>query len=121
MTVWASLRARPSTWIDDVAAGLTLLGTMLRRSHRIELVEQADGSFLVVDMSKEAAERADGPSLRIDESGIADPISPQTSSLLARSTVESCSRRRTSSSGRSSCPRVRASFSMASSALKSIV
>jgi general secretion pathway protein L len=85
VTVWASLRARLSTWIDDVAAGLTLLGTMLRRSHRIELVEQADGSFLVVDMSKEAAERADGPSLRIDESGIADP---QTRSLLARSTVE---------------------------------
>jgi general secretion pathway protein L len=88
VTVWASLRARLSTWIDDVAAGLTLLGTMLRRSHRIELVEQADGSFLVVDMSKEAAERADGLSLRIDESGIADPISPQTRSLLARSTVD---------------------------------
>ena len=88
MTVWASLRAPLSTWIDDVAVGLTLLGTMLRRSHRIELVEQADGSFLVVDMSKQAAERADGPSFRIDESGIADPISPQTRSLLARSTVD---------------------------------
>ena len=88
MTVWASLRTRLSTWIDDVAAGLTLLGTMLRRSRRIELVEQADGSFLVVDMSKQAAERADGPSLRIDESGMADPISPQTRSLLAQSSVD---------------------------------
>jgi general secretion pathway protein L len=88
VTVWTSFRSRLSTWIDDVAAGLTLLGTMLRRSHRIELVEQADGSFLVVDMSKQAAERADGPSLRIDESGIADPISPQTRSLLARSSVD---------------------------------
>ena len=88
MTVWTSLRTRLSTWIDDVAAGLTLLGTMLRRSHRIELVEQADGSFLVVDMSRQAAERADGRSLRIDESGIADPISPQTRSLLARSAVD---------------------------------
>ena len=39
-------------------------------------------------MSKQPAERADGPSLRIDESGIADPISPQTRSLLARSTVD---------------------------------
>ena len=88
MTVWASLRPRLSTWIDDVAAGLTLLGTMLRRSHRVELVEQADGSFLVADMSKQPAERADGPSLRIDESGIAGPISPQTRSLLARSTID---------------------------------
>ena len=88
MTVWASLRSRVSTWIDDVAAGLTLLSAMLRRSHRIELVEQADGSFLVVDRSKQGAERADGPSLRIDESGIADPISPQTQSLLARSSVD---------------------------------
>ena len=55
MTVWASLRTRLSTWIDDVAAGLTLLGAMLRRGRRIELVEQADGSFLVVDMSKKAS------------------------------------------------------------------
>ena len=88
MTVWASLRTRVSTWMDDVAAGLALLGAMLRRSRRIELVEQADGSFLVVDTSKPAAERADGPSLRVDESGIADPISPQTRSLLARSSVD---------------------------------
>ena len=41
-----------------------------------------------MDMSKQAAERADGPSLRLDESGIADPISPQTRSLLARSSVD---------------------------------
>jgi general secretion pathway protein L len=88
VTVWASLRTRLSTWIDDVAAGLTLLGAMLRRSHRIELVEQADGSFLIVDINKQAAERADGPSLRIDESGIADPVSPQTRLLLARSSVD---------------------------------
>ena len=88
MSVWASLRTRVSTWIDDVAVGLTLLRVMLRRSHRIELVEQADGSFLVVDMSKPAADRADGPSLRIDESGIADPMSPQMRSLLARSSID---------------------------------
>jgi general secretion pathway protein L len=88
VTVWASLRTRASTWIDDVATGLTRLAAMLRRSRRIELVEQADGSFLVVDMSKQAAERGDGPSLRIDESGIADPISPQTRSLLVRSSVD---------------------------------
>jgi general secretion pathway protein L len=87
VTVWPSLRTRAWTWIDDVAAGLALLGAMLRRGHRIELVEQADGSFLVVNMSKQAVERGDSPSLRIDESGIADQISPQTRSLLARSSV----------------------------------
>jgi general secretion pathway protein L len=88
VTVRASLRAHALTWIDDVAAGLALIGAMLRRSRRIELVEQADGSFLVEDMSKQTAERSDGPSLRIDESGIADQISPQTRSLLARSSVD---------------------------------
>jgi general secretion pathway protein L len=88
VTVWASLGARLSSWIGDVAAGLTLLEAMLRRNHSVELVEQADGSFLVVDMSKQTAEGAGGPSLRIDESGFADPISPQTRSLLARSTVD---------------------------------
>jgi general secretion pathway protein L len=88
VTVWVLLRTRVSTWIDDVAAGLVLLGAMLRHSHRIELVEQADGSFLVVDASKQAAERVDGVSLRIDESGIADPISRQTRSLLERSSVD---------------------------------
>jgi general secretion pathway protein L len=88
MTVWPSLRARAQTWIEDVATGLTLLGAMLRRTHRVELAEQADGSFLVVDMNKPPAERADGPSLRIDESGIADPISPHTRSLLARSSID---------------------------------
>ena len=88
MTLLVSLRARGSAWIDDVAAGLARLGAMLRRSRRIELVEQADGSFLVVDTSKPAAERADAPSLRVDESGFADPISPQTLSLLARTSVE---------------------------------
>jgi general secretion pathway protein L len=88
VTVWASLRTRLSTWIDDAAVGLSLLGTLLRRSHRIELVEQADGSFLVLDMSKQALERAHVTSLRIDESGMADPISPRTRSLLAQSTVE---------------------------------
>jgi general secretion pathway protein L len=88
MTVWASLRARASTWIDDVAAGLTSLGAMLRRTHRVELVEQGDGSFLVADRSKPTATGADAPSLRIDESGITDPISPRAQSLLARSSVD---------------------------------
>jgi hypothetical protein len=41
-----------------------------------------------VDPSKQAPERGDGPSLRIDESGFADPISAGTRSLLARSTVD---------------------------------
>ena len=88
MTVWVSLRTRVSTWIDDVAVGLTRLGAMVRRSRRIELVEQVDGSFLVVDVSKQAAGRAEGPSLRIDESEMADPISLKAQLLLARSSVD---------------------------------
>jgi general secretion pathway protein L len=88
VTIWVSLRTYVSTWLDDVAAGLTRLGAMVRRSRRIELVEQADGSFLVVDVSKQPAEGAEGPSLRIDESGMADPISPDTRSLLTRSSVD---------------------------------
>jgi len=88
VTILASLRTRGSTWIDDVAAGVARLSAMLRRSRRIELVEQADGSFLVVDASKPAAERGDEPSLRVEESGFADPIAPQTLSLLARTSVE---------------------------------
>jgi general secretion pathway protein L len=88
VTIWASLRTRAWTWIGDVAAGLALLGAMLRRARRVELVEQPDGSFLVLDMSKQEIERGDSPSLRIDESGIADQISPQTRSLLARSSVD---------------------------------
>ena len=88
MTVWASFTTRVSTWIDDVAAGLALLGAMLRHSRRIELVEQADGSFLVVDTSEQMADNTARPSLRIDEDGIADPISPQTRSMLAGSSVD---------------------------------
>jgi general secretion pathway protein L len=88
MTVWASLRTRVATWIDDVAMGLALLRVLLRRRHRIELAEQADGSFRVVDFHQQPAERADGPSLRIDESGFADPISSHTWSLLARSSID---------------------------------
>ena len=88
MTIWTSLRTRASTWIDDVATGLTLLRAMLRRSRRIELVEQVDGSFRIVDMNKQPAQRANGPSLRIDESGMADPISSATRSLLARSSID---------------------------------
>ena len=51
-------------------------------------MEQLDGSFLVVDATKKATERGSGPSLRIDETGIANEVSPQTRSLLARSSVE---------------------------------
>src|SRR5689334_15783172 len=61
---------------------------MLRRSHPIELVERADGSFLVMDMRKKEAERGDGPSLRIDEGGFADPVSPAMRAALARSSVD---------------------------------
>ena len=88
MNDWASLRSRASAWIEDAAAGFARLGAMLRGSRTIELIEQADGSFLVVDASKQAAEHSDEALLRVDESGFADPISPRARSLLARSSVD---------------------------------
>jgi general secretion pathway protein L len=88
VTLWASLLARASAWIDDVAAGFTRLCATLRRSHRIELVEQADGSFVVMDMRMKEAEREEGLRLRIDESGIAGPISPAMRSALAGSSID---------------------------------
>lgn len=88
MTVRALLLTRASTFIDDVAAGAACLGAALRPSHGIELVEQADGSFLVMDMRRKGAERGNGLSLRIDGGGIADPISPAARSALARSSVD---------------------------------
>ena len=127
MTVWGSLRARLSTWIDDVAAGWMLLGTMLRRSHRIELVEQnrRTGRFLSSTTSKQAAERADRPLVaHRQKAELLIRFSPQTRSLLARSTVLTVMLALSHLSifrSLSSCPRARASFSMASSALKSIV
>ena len=88
MSIWASFRTRLSTWIDDVAAGLMLLETMLRRSPKSNSLNRRTARFFVVDVGKRGAERADGLSLHIDESGIADPISPQTRLLLARSSVD---------------------------------
>jgi general secretion pathway protein L len=88
LKTWASLRSRASIWIEDVAAGLTRLGAMLRGSRRIELIEQADGSFLVAEAGKQAAEHADEAPLRVDESGFADPVSPRARALIARSSVE---------------------------------
>ena len=88
MTVWASLLIRASAWIDDVAAGFARLSATLRRSHGIKLVEQADGSFLVMDMRVKEEEHEEGPRLRIDESGIAGPVSPAMRSALARSSID---------------------------------
>ena len=46
MTVWVSLRTRVSTWIDDVAVGLTLLGAMVRRSRKSNSLNRWTARFL---------------------------------------------------------------------------
>ena len=63
-------------WIDDVAgAYASRRDVAAQRQNRTR--RTGGWLVLVVDMSKQAAERADEPSLRLDESAMADPISAQ--------------------------------------------
>ena len=77
-----------SRWIEDVAAGLTRLSGTLRRGRRIELTEQADGSFLAALFRKGAAEPLDEPPLRLDQDRFAEPMSTRLRALFARSRVD---------------------------------
>ncbi len=88
MSTAASTLAFLSRGIDDVAAGLTRLNAMLRRGRRIELTEQADGSFLAAVWRKRVAEPLDEPPLRLDQDRFAEPISTRLRTLLARSRVD---------------------------------
>ncbi len=56
-----------SRWIDAVATGLTRLNAMLRRGRRIELTEQADGSFRAAVWRKGTAVSLDEPLLRLEQ------------------------------------------------------
>jgi len=84
----ASLLRRLSSWIDDVAAGVALLRSRLRRGRRVALTEQADGAFLAAEWRKGAADPLGEPPLRLDEDRFADPISGRMRTLLARSRVD---------------------------------
>ena len=88
MSAAASFVGRLSVWIDDVAAGLTRLGAMMRRGRRVELIEQADGAFLAAEWRKGAAEPVGEPALRLEQDRFADPISDRLRMLLARSHVD---------------------------------
>ncbi len=88
MSAAASMFAFLSRWIDDAAAGLARLSAMLRRGRRIELTEQADGSFLAAVWSKGAAEPLDEPPLRVEQDRFAEPISARMRTVLARSRVD---------------------------------
>jgi general secretion pathway protein L len=74
--------------IDDVEAGFARLGGVLRRRRRIELIEQADGSFFAAERSKSAANPAEGLSVRLEQDSFAGPRSAELRSLLARSRVD---------------------------------
>jgi general secretion pathway protein L len=88
MSVLASLLARLSRWIDDVAAGLIRYGAKLRRGRRIELIEQTDGAFLAAEWRKGAAHPLDEPPLRLEQDRFAVPISARMQTLFARSRVD---------------------------------
>jgi general secretion pathway protein L len=74
--------------IDDVAAGFARLGGALRRRRRIDLSEQADGSFLAAERGKSAAKPAEGLSVRLEQDTFAGPGSAKLRSLLLRSRVD---------------------------------
>jgi general secretion pathway protein L len=73
-----------SRWIDDVASALLHVGGIIRFSRKVELVEQADGGFLVRSANKRSA----GASLRIEDEAFVGPISAKTRALLAGSQIE---------------------------------
>jgi general secretion pathway protein L len=77
-----------SRWIDDVTAGLTRIGSALRRRRTIELVEQPDGSFLALERRNGATRPLSEPPLRFGEDGFATGKTPLLSDLLPRSLVD---------------------------------
>ena len=88
MSASASFLRRLLLWIDDVARGLARLGAVLRRGRKVELIEQADGSFLAAECRKGAAHLLDEPPLRLEQDSFVDPISARMRTLLARSRVD---------------------------------
>ena len=87
MNAAASFGKRLPSWIDHVAAGLTRLGAMLRRSRGVELFEQA-GRFLAAEWRKGTAVPVGEPPLRVEQDRFADPISGRMRTLLARSRID---------------------------------
>jgi general secretion pathway protein L len=88
MSVAASLLRRLSDWLDDVAAGLTRLVTMVRRGSRVELTELPDGRFSAAESQKGRANPLAEPPLRLEKNRFVDPISPPIRTLLARSRID---------------------------------
>ena len=88
MSAAASLLTFLSRWIDDVAAGLARSRATLRRGRRIELTEQADGSFLASVWRKGSAAPLNEPPLSLELDRFAEPVSARLRALLARSRVD---------------------------------
>ena len=55
MSFLRTLFALFSRWIDDVALALTAFGGIFRVSRKVQLLEQADGAFLITPMRKRSA------------------------------------------------------------------
>jgi general secretion pathway protein L len=75
-------------WIDDVAQALAQFGGRFRSAPKVQLVEQADGAFLVRPMRKRSAGRPVGAPLHIEGGAIVGTISARTQKLLAGSQIE---------------------------------
>jgi general secretion pathway protein L len=84
----ASFLRRLSSWIDDVAACLARLVAMVRRGHRLELTEQADGGLLAAEWRKGSVNVLDEAPLRLEKDRFVEPISARMRTLLARSRVD---------------------------------
>ncbi len=82
MSASTQLLAFLSRGIDDLATGLARLGATLGRRRQIELIEQADGSFLAFGSRGGAPERLDPP-LRFDQNRLAEPETARLGKVVA--------------------------------------
>ncbi len=74
MTATSTIIEHWSRWIDDVAAGMSLMLLRLRLARAIELREQADGSFLASERRRGLATPLSELPLRLDQGALVGPI-----------------------------------------------
>ncbi|HYA73823.1 MAG TPA: PilN domain-containing protein [Roseiarcus sp.] len=77
-----------SRGVDDAALGFARAYEVLRRPRKLQLVEQADGGFVLRPVGKTGRRAADEPRLRIEDGEFVGVSSRQARTLLARSRVE---------------------------------
>jgi general secretion pathway protein L len=88
MSALRTIIAWLSRWIDDVARALTRFGGVFRYSRKVQLVEQADGAFVVRLVGKRSLGRPVGEPLRIEEGAIAGTVLARADKLLDGGQIE---------------------------------